>query len=161
MIAGELEAADRPGEALEWVENGLRHAAAEGEPVHRGLVDYLAERYAGDGRTADALTVRRDHFRAEHSLHAYRALRAAARADGRWDAERPPALELLRADAGEGRRNRWGGGPVLIDALTDALCSALSVVGFHFGLIGHLGAAKPHTDATAITVARYGRRVAV
>ncbi|MET8181598.1 SWIM zinc finger family protein [Streptomyces sp. NPDC005336] len=119
VIAGELEAAERAGEALEWAEGGLRHAATEGEPVHRGLVDYVAERYACDDRTADALAVRRDHFQAERSLLAYRALRAAARADGRWDAERPPALELLRADAEEGRKSRWGGGAVLIDALTD------------------------------------------
>lgn len=118
-VAGELEAAGRAGEALEWAESGLRHASTEGERVHRGLVDYTAERYARDGRTADALTVRRDHFKAERSLHAYRALRAAARADDRWDAERPPALELLRADAEEGRGNRWGGGAVLVDALTD------------------------------------------
>ncbi|MGW7576533.1 SWIM zinc finger family protein [Streptomyces sp. NPDC054765] len=119
VVAGELDAAGRSGEALEWAERGLRHTAAEDESPHRGLVDYVAERYARDERTADAVTVRRDHFQTDHSLHAYRALRTAARADGSWDTERPPALELLRIDAEEGRKARWGGGAVLIDALTD------------------------------------------
>lgn len=79
----------------------------------------MADRYAHHGCTADALTVRRDHFRADRSLHTYRALRTAARADNAWHTERPPALELLRTDAEEGRRARWGGGTVLIDALID------------------------------------------
>lgn len=74
LIAGELDAAGRAGEALQWAEHGLHHAAAGAEPVHRGLVDYVADRHAHHGRTTDALTVRRDHFRADRSLHTYRAL---------------------------------------------------------------------------------------
>lgn len=119
LIAGELDAAGRADEAFQRAERGLHHAAAGAEPVHRGLVDYVADRYAHHGCTADALTVRRDHFRADRSLHTYRALRTAARADNAWHTERPPALELLRTDAEEGRRARWGGGTVLIDALID------------------------------------------
>ncbi|MFD8511741.1 SWIM zinc finger domain-containing protein [Streptomyces antimycoticus] len=117
-IAEELDAAGRSDEALEWAERGLSHAGAEGQPPHRGLVDHLAAHYARDGRPADALTVRRDHFQSDRSLHTYRALRAAARAVGHWDTERPPALEQLRVDAEENRKRQWGGA-VLIDALTD------------------------------------------
>ncbi|WP_433545662.1 SWIM zinc finger family protein [Streptomyces sp. CA-294286] len=116
-IAHELEAAGRPGEALEWAERGLRELT---EP-HRGgsaLEDYLCERYTAAGRPARATSVRRDGFRARRTLAAYRLLRECARADGTWERERPAALELLREDAARSRP-RWYGAPVLIDALID------------------------------------------
>ncbi|MFI2029000.1 SWIM zinc finger domain-containing protein [Streptomyces buecherae] len=116
-IAEELETAGRAAEALVWAERGLRDRAAE-TYVDGRLVDYVCERYARTGRAADAVAVRRDRLRLERSLAAYRQLRAAAGAAGRWEAERAAALVILAEDA---RRERGGrdGGPVLIDALLD------------------------------------------
>ncbi|MEV5881260.1 hypothetical protein AB0L74_00735 [Streptomyces sp. NPDC052020] len=76
----------------------------------------MCDRYARAGRAADAVGVRRDRFRAERSLAAYRQLRAAARAARCWEAERVAALAALREDARRERGGRFGG-PVLVDAL--------------------------------------------
>jgi len=113
-IARELDAADRAGEALSWAERGLREAAhPDGE-----LVEYLAGGYAAAGRDDAVLELRRDRFAAVRSLANYQALRQAATASGRWDAERGPALDRLREDARRQRGWDWSG-PVLVDALTD------------------------------------------
>ncbi|MFD4996628.1 hypothetical protein [Streptomyces buecherae] len=116
-IAEELESAGRAAEALVWAERGLRDRAAE-TYVDGRLVDYVCERYARTGRAADAVAVRRDRLRLERSLAAYRQLRAAAEAAGRWEAERAAALVILAEDACRERDGRYGG-PVLIDALLD------------------------------------------
>ncbi|WP_432157917.1 SWIM zinc finger family protein [Streptomyces sp. bgisy153] len=116
-IAEELEAAGRSDEALAWAERGLRDCAAE-TYIDGRLVDYVCARYATAGRAADAVTVRRDRFRAERSLAAYRQVRSAARAAGSWDAERVAALTVLREEARQERGGRYGG-PVLIDVLLD------------------------------------------
>ncbi|MFJ2113352.1 SWIM zinc finger domain-containing protein [Streptomyces sp. NPDC087850] len=118
-ITMELDAAGRADEALTWAENGLRHAAAEQTPPHVDLVAYTAERYARQGRTADALTVRRDHFLLAPSLPAYRELRAAAQAHGVWDTERPRVLDPLREVTDTDRRGRYAHGSLLIDVLID------------------------------------------
>jgi uncharacterized Zn finger protein len=113
-IARELDEADRAGEALSWAERGLREAAhPDGE-----LIEYLASGYAAAGRDDAVLELRRDRFDAVRSLTNYQALRQAATASGRWDAERGPALERLREDARRQRGWDWSG-PVLVDALTD------------------------------------------
>ncbi|MBV7697289.1 SWIM zinc finger domain-containing protein [Streptomyces sp. TRM70350] len=117
VIARELDAARRSDEALDWAERGIRDAR-ELSAVDTALVDYLCDRYARAGRIADAVAVRRDHFRARRSLLAYQQLRAAARAADSWPAEREEALALLRADA-ERPQQSWYGGPVLVDALLD------------------------------------------
>ncbi|MGK5497865.1 SWIM zinc finger family protein [Streptomyces sp. URMC 125] len=117
LIAEELEAAGRAGEALAWAERGLRDCAAE-TYIDGRLVDHVCVRYAETGRAADAVTVRRDRFRAERSLAAYRQLRSAARAADCWESERAAALAALDEDARRERGGRYGG-PVLIDALLD------------------------------------------
>jgi uncharacterized Zn finger protein len=117
LIAEELGSAGRADEALAWAERGLRKCAAE-TYVDGRLVDYVCVRYAQAGRAADAVAVRRDRFRLERSLAAYRQLRSAARAADCWEAERAAALATLEEDARRERGGRYGG-PVLIDALLD------------------------------------------
>jgi hypothetical protein len=118
-IARELDQAGRDVEALAWAERGVREAK---RPDGR-LVEYLADRYAGEGRADDALTLWRDRFAADGTLTGYQRLRQAATAAGRWPAEREQALALLTAKAraphpGAGRGLDWCG-PVLVDALLD------------------------------------------
>jgi uncharacterized Zn finger protein len=115
VIARELDAADRPGEALEWAERGIRDTE-DLAVVDTALVDHLCDRYAQAGRLGDAVALRRDHFAARRSLLTYCQLRTAAQAADRWPAERENALSLLRADA---EREGHHGGRTLIDALLD------------------------------------------
>ncbi|MCM2579418.1 SWIM zinc finger family protein [Streptomyces meridianus] len=117
LIAEELETAGRADEALAWAERGLRECAAE-TYIDGRLVDYVCVRYAQTGREADAVAVRRDRFRVERSLAAYRQLRSAAGAVDCWEAERAAALATLEEGARRERGGRYGG-PVLIDALLD------------------------------------------
>ncbi|MEY9991129.1 putative Zn finger protein [Streptomyces sp. V4I8] len=117
LIAEELESAGRADEALAWAERGLRACAAE-TYIDGRLVDYVCARYAQTGRAADAVAVRRDRFRLERSLAAYRQLRSVAGAADCWEAERAAALATLAEDARRERGGRYGG-PVLIDALLD------------------------------------------
>jgi tetratricopeptide (TPR) repeat protein len=116
-IAEELESAGRAEEALAWAERGLKDCVAETH-IDGRLVDYVCVRYATAGRAGDAVAVRRDRFRVERSLAAYRQLRSAARAADCWEAERAAALTVLREDARQ-ERGGWYGGPVLIDVLLD------------------------------------------
>ncbi|MGW2524364.1 hypothetical protein ACWC09_46880 [Streptomyces sp. NPDC001617] len=60
----------------------------------------------------------RIQFVARRSLVACQQSRTAAQTAECWQAEREPALVLLRADAGQRQRSRYGG-PVLVDALAD------------------------------------------
>jgi uncharacterized Zn finger protein len=118
-IARELDGAGRHGEALGWAERGLREAGR----VDDQLVDYLANRYASDGRAEDVLALRWSRFEAERTLAHYQALRQAAAESGTWGADRAKALARLRNDVGatpaRGYFN-WGwAGPVLVDALID------------------------------------------
>ncbi|GGS92283.1 hypothetical protein GCM10010254_10240 [Streptomyces chromofuscus] len=115
VIAQELNTADRPAEALEWAERGIRDVE-DLATVDTALVDHLADRYARTGRLADAVALRRDHFAARRTLLTYRQLRAAAQANGCWPAERENALSLLRVDAG---RKGTHGGSALVDVLLD------------------------------------------
>ncbi|MCP9986447.1 hypothetical protein LUX01_06815 [Streptomyces sudanensis] len=117
VIARELEAAGRPGEALEWAERGIRDTG-DLAAVDTALVDHLCDRHTRAGRLADAAALRRDHFAARRTLLAYRRLRAAAQAADRWPAERETALALLHADAKQRPAGR-GGDSVLVDALLD------------------------------------------
>ncbi|WP_433450139.1 SWIM zinc finger family protein [Streptomyces sp. CA-142005] len=117
LIAEELESAGRSDEALAWAERGLRDCAAETH-IDGRLVDHVCARYAKAGRADDVVAVRRDRFRVERSLAAYRQLRSAARAADCWEAERAAALATLEEDARRARGGRHGG-PLLIDALLD------------------------------------------
>ncbi|MFI6033131.1 SWIM zinc finger domain-containing protein [Streptomyces sp. NPDC051315] len=117
LIAEELETAGRADEALAWAERGLRDCAAE-TYIDGRLVEHVCVRYAKMGRAADAVTVRRDRFRVERSLAAYRQLRSAAQAADCWESERAAALAVLSEGARRERGGRYGG-PVLIDALLD------------------------------------------
>jgi tetratricopeptide (TPR) repeat protein len=117
-IARELDQAGRGDDALDWAERGLR----ESSPPSPELIDYLAGRYAADGRAGDVLALRRDRFAAQPTLDSYRALRRAAHDAGAWPAERERGRRLLRADAERARfqlPRGWAAGPVLIDALLD------------------------------------------
>jgi hypothetical protein len=125
-IARELMAADRPDEALDWAERGLRDAvasASSGAAVRPApeLADFVAERYAELGRADDALAVRRDAFAAGRDVRTYEQLRVAAERAGAWPATRSWALDLLRADADALRSDQRGlrlaREPVLIDVL--------------------------------------------
>ncbi|MFI1660397.1 SWIM zinc finger domain-containing protein [Streptomyces sp. NPDC020472] len=115
LIARELDTAGRTAEALEWAERGIREAE-DLATVDTALVDHLTDRYTRTGRLADAVTLRRDHFAARHTLLAYQQLRAVARAADSWSAEREKALALLRADA---ERTGAHGGRALVDILLD------------------------------------------
>ncbi|GGZ50816.1 SWIM zinc finger family protein [Streptomyces bluensis] len=117
VIARELDTAQRSGEALRWAERGIRDTR-DLAAVDTALVDYLCDLYTQADRLTDALTVRRDHFRARRTRLTYQQLRAAAQAADCWPAERGGALALLRDDA-ERRREGWYSGPVLVDALLD------------------------------------------
>lgn len=116
-IAEELGSAGRADEALTWAEHGIRDCAAE-TYIDGRLVDYVCARYSEAGRPADVVGVRRDRFRVERSLAAYRQLRSAAQAAQCWEAERVAALAALGEDARRAHGRRYGG-PVLIDALLD------------------------------------------
>ncbi|MEU5431591.1 hypothetical protein AB0H73_39165 [Streptomyces olivoreticuli] len=105
-IARTLDTAGRPAQALQWAERGLHEAVGE-QHVHDELVDYVARRYTDTGRQTDTVALRRDRFRAELTLAAYRKLRTAASHAGCWDSdegERATALGLLRAAAAARRR---------------------------------------------------------
>ncbi|MER6999212.1 SWIM zinc finger family protein [Streptomyces sp. NPDC000410] len=115
VIARELDAAARPGEALDWAERGIR-ATEDLAAVDTALVDYLSDRYTRADRLTEALALRRDHFTARRTPLTYRHLRAAAQSADRWPAERENALSLLRAAAG---REGPHGGSVLVEALLD------------------------------------------
>ncbi|QCX82864.1 hypothetical protein C9F11_46580 (plasmid) [Streptomyces sp. YIM 121038] len=137
-IARHLDAADRPGQALRWAQDGLTatlthppHAAA----VDSALIDYLCARYTQTGRLPDVVALRREDFVARRNLETYRRLRDAAQSAGCWPAERSAALARLRADA-EQHEHGWYGEPVLIDALlddedTDAAWQAARELGAH------------------------------
>lgn len=114
-ITRELDAADRPAEALAWAERGVRELADPRDD----LVEYVAGRYAADGRADDLLALRRVRFQAQRTLPNYQALRQAATDCGVWEpAERADAVRRLRADAAATKVSQWTG-PVLVDALVD------------------------------------------
>ncbi|BAU86058.1 hypothetical protein SLA_5176 [Streptomyces laurentii] len=115
LIARELDTVGRTAEAQEWAERGIRETE-DLAGVDTALVDHLADRYTRTGRSADAVTLRRDHFTARRTLLTYRQLRAAAVAAACWTAEREKALALLRDDA---ERTDTYGHRVLVDALLD------------------------------------------
>jgi uncharacterized Zn finger protein len=118
-IAQALNAAGRPGEALDWAERGAR----VGPRPHHQLVAYLVDTYTAAGRTGDVVELRRVLFAADRTLDNFRALREAATDSGMWDAVREATFDLLRKDSSAAVNGRtlwfpWAG-PVLVDALTD------------------------------------------
>ncbi|MFZ4301991.1 SWIM zinc finger family protein [Streptomyces cinereoruber] len=115
LIARELDTAARSAEALEWAKRGIEETE-DLAIVDTALVDYLADRYQRADRPTDALALRRNHFIARRTLLTYRQLRTAARAIGRWPAEREKALNLLRsATTGKDTHSSH----VLVDVLLD------------------------------------------
>jgi hypothetical protein len=119
-IAKELQAAGRADQALAWAERGLQMEANPPQAVE-SVADFVVDRYLAAGRTADAVTVRRDVFAAVREPPPYERLRDAAERAGTWPADREWALDLLRTDAQAARSGRPGirlwAGPVLIDVL--------------------------------------------
>jgi tetratricopeptide (TPR) repeat protein len=119
-IAQELDSAGRKDESLDWAERGLRLPGRD-RSVAPALSDYLVERYLELGRTAEAMTVRKDDFASTPDLAAFGRLRATARETDTWPGTRQWAFDRLRADAdaiGKSHRGlRLRPGPVLIDAL--------------------------------------------
>jgi tetratricopeptide (TPR) repeat protein len=117
QIVRELDQAGRADEALAWAERGLREAT---QPDER-LADFVTDRYIAEGRVGDAVTVRRDRFRAAPGVNSYELLRDAAELAGSWEPIRRWALGLLRDQAAglprAAARPRWAGGPVRIDVL--------------------------------------------
>jgi len=114
-IAQELEAADRPDEALRWAEDGLRDATGF---IGTDLVEFVALRYGQMGRMDDLLNLRSRRFRAEMTVSHYELLRETAERCGVWPDERERAMALLHEDlAKQGPKAQYGMGPVLIDIL--------------------------------------------
>lgn len=114
-IARELEAAGRAQEALGWAESGLREATGF---IGTDLVEFVALRYAQDGRQDDLLGLRRSRFGAEMTVTHYEQLREIAERCAVWPEERERAMVLLHEDlAKQGLKARYGMGPVLIDIL--------------------------------------------
>jgi uncharacterized Zn finger protein len=113
-IAGVLDEAGRPGDALDWAERGVGKAS---RPDGK-LIDYVVARYGAAGRQADVLELRRSVFQNERSLANYQTLRQAAIDSGTWQAERPKALAQFGEDAKIRPAWSWNG-PVLIEALLD------------------------------------------
>jgi uncharacterized Zn finger protein len=114
-IAHELEAADRPEEALGWAEAGLREATGF---IGTDLVEFVALRYTQDGRMDDLLSLRRRRFLSEMTVSHYEQLREQAERCGVWPDERERAMAVLRDDlAKQGPKAQYGMGPVLIDIL--------------------------------------------
>lgn len=114
-IAQELDAGQRPEEALQWAETGLRQATGF---IGTDLVDFVALRYGQGGRMDDLLTLRRDRFQAEMTVSNFEQLREVAKQRGAWPDERERAMVLLREDlAKQGPKAQYGMGPVLIDIL--------------------------------------------
>lgn len=114
-IAQELEAADRPDEALRWAESGLRDATGF---IGTDLVEFVALRYGLAGRVDDLLALRRTRFTAEMTVSHYELLRETAERLGSWPEERDLAMALLHEDlARQSPRAQYGMGPVLIDIL--------------------------------------------
>ena len=140
-IVDALAKAGRDDEALAWAERGLADSSVK--YLDDALVAHAAGRYAADGRAADVLALRRDHFRRRPAVETYRTLRDAALAagDAAWPDTRAWALALVRpaasrsaADrpaAGQGRyggsggygnqdwygNHGWHGGTLLVDLL--------------------------------------------
>ncbi|MGW3496568.1 SWIM zinc finger family protein [Streptomyces sp. NPDC001020] len=117
VIARELDTTRRTDEALRWAERGIRETR-DLAAIDTALVDYLCDRYTQAERLPDAVSIRREHFRAGRTLASYQQLRSAARAADCWPTERRGALALLYADAERRQPGRYGG-PVLVDALLD------------------------------------------
>jgi uncharacterized Zn finger protein len=114
-IAHELEAADRPEEALGWAEAGLREATGF---IGTDLVEFVALRYTQAGRMDDLLSLRRRRFLSEMTVSHYEQLREQAERCGVWPDERERAMAVLRDDlAKQGPKAQYGMGPVLIDIL--------------------------------------------
>lgn len=98
QIGGALRKAGRRGEAIDWVERGIRDAnRADGR-----LDDLLAELYQETGRHTDALAVRKRSFAARPELSTYSVLRTAAQNVDAWPATREWAIEVLRTGATRG-----------------------------------------------------------
>jgi hypothetical protein len=120
-IAKDLQAAGRSEQALAWAERGLHMEASPPQAIE-SVADFVVDRYLAEGRTADAVAVRRRVFEAVREQTPYERLREAAQRAGTWPADREWALDLLRADAQAARSGRPGirlwAGPVLIDVLT-------------------------------------------
>ncbi|MGR8010503.1 SWIM zinc finger family protein [Streptomyces hypolithicus] len=114
-IARELDTAGRPDEALAWAERGIGDTPDPAD-LDSGLIDYLCTRYEQYGQRPRAVALRRDQLAARRSLAAYQNLRKEARGAECWQTEREGALELLRADASQRTKGRYGG-LALIDAL--------------------------------------------
>jgi uncharacterized Zn finger protein len=90
-----LTEAGRHAEALDWAERGLVDA---GVRMNDSVVEFVATRYAADGRAGDVLALRRTHFERTRRLGTYQSLRDAALAVDDWPATREWALAQLRTD---------------------------------------------------------------
>lgn len=93
LIAEELLAAGRAGDASEWAERGL---AAFPERGDSRLLDFLCDRYGEAGRHDEAVRLAWETLEASPRLQAYQRLaRVAARA-GAWKSWQERACNVLR-----------------------------------------------------------------
>jgi uncharacterized Zn finger protein len=101
LIAEELLAASRDGEATEWAERGL--AAFDGS-LDPGLVDFVCERYAEAGHHERAIQLAWETLEHTRRADAYERLATLAAGAGSWDSCRESARDVLRS----GPRSPWG-----------------------------------------------------
>jgi uncharacterized Zn finger protein len=103
LIAEELLAAGRAGEATEWAEHGL---AAFDERSDPRLVDFVCERYVESGRREQAMQLAWETLEGAPRADAYKRLATLANGAGVWEAWRERARDALRSGARASRDGR-------------------------------------------------------
>lgn len=93
LVAEELLAAGRTGEATEWAEHGLAAFDERGDPR---LVDFVCERYLESGRREPAIQLAWETLERAPRADAYKRLATLAKRDGVWEAWRERAREAVR-----------------------------------------------------------------
>lgn len=93
LIAEELLAAGRTGEAAEWAERGL---AAFPEHTDSRLLDFLCDRYGEAGQHEEAIRLAWERLEASPRLEAYQRLAAVAARAGLRESWRERARAVLR-----------------------------------------------------------------
>lgn len=102
-IAETYEKAGKDDLAIEWAEKGV--AAFPDGPDPR-LVEFLAERYLGKGRSDEAMGLLWAQFVRAPRLGEYQALRKGATQARAWPAWRPKALALIREQVERASKGR-------------------------------------------------------
>ena len=92
-IATRLSEANRPIEALEWLNKGMH---THGITRDSRLVEYAIELHLSAKRNIEALQLAKDAYLRQPSLDGFERVRRIAMATGSWNAEREETFETLR-----------------------------------------------------------------